>query len=245
MPTPTPMSPPTRHAVYFAPSEDHPLWPLGCTWLGFNPRGGALLPGNFRDGTAAPRRYGFHATLKAPMALRAGADEAEFMDAVATLAARHPPFTVPTLQVSLRDGFLALRPVTDPSADHPLRRLADDCVIGLDEWRAPLEAAERARRLGSNADARRQANVDRHGYAHVLDDWHFHLTLTEPLGGPPTDAEARLDEAARWFAPALAVPLACDAICVAVEPKRGAPFELRHRFRLGAGGLVPIGSDRR
>jgi hypothetical protein len=223
-----------RYAVYYAPPEDHALWRAGCAWLGRDPRAGAAATPPSRAHVEVPWRYGFHATLKAPMALADGATEAAFVDAVRRLAAGHAPFAMPPLRVATLGEFVALRPRDALAADHPLRRLADDCVVHLDPWRAAANGAERTRQLRPGHGERQQANVERYGYAHVLDDWRFHMTLSDPL--PDDDRrDAVLQAALRHLSPALAMPLVCDALCLFVEPLRGAPFELRHRITLGAG----------
>lgn len=69
--------------------------------------------------------------------------------------------------------------------------------------------------------------------AHVLDDWRFHMTLSDSVAGwPAARVDALKDAAEAHFAQALAQPLRCEALCVFVEPSPGAPFELRHRFAL-------------
>ena len=224
-----------RHAVYFAPPPQHPLWALGCAWLGRDPADGPPRAGPPQPLVAEPWRYGFHATLKAPMRLADGVPESQWLAAVRALARRHEPFAMPPLRVGMLSGFISLRLAEPLQARHPLRRLADDCVQALDRWRAPLSGPERIRQLQPSLSARQRENVERHGYAHVLDDWRFHMSLSNPLAGIDSERIVALHGAAeRHFAPALALPLACDALCVFVEPAAGQAFELRHRFALGA-----------
>src|SRR3989338_10258707 len=80
----TPEMPPTHHryAVYFAPNPGSLGWRAGSHWLG---RCAALLQplqqlaidgvaaNDLHRLTAAPRRYGWHATLNAPLAPAPGA----------------------------------------------------------------------------------------------------------------------------------------------------------------------------
>ncbi len=224
----------SRHAVYFAPSPGHPLWLLGCQWLGRSDSDSGPVGAPAHSLVATPWRYGFHATLKAPMALAPNVRESDWLAAVRTLAARHVPFEMPTLRVALLSDFIALRPVEPLEPSHPLRQLADDCVIALEPWRAPATAAERERPSRAPLDARQRENLDRLGYAFVLDDWRFHMTLSSSLAGVDADRIAALRaSASRHFAPALGQPLVCEHLCVFVEPAPGEPFELRHRFALG------------
>jgi hypothetical protein len=111
-----------RYAVYWTPPADHPLWRAGCDWLGRDAeRAQVDRPGEGPEAlTRAPRRYGFHATLKAPMRLRGAADTHTFITAVATLALRHREFTMPPLQVDRLGDFVALRPHRRPAAGTPL-----------------------------------------------------------------------------------------------------------------------------
>lgn len=221
-----------RFALYYAPPADHPLWQAGCAWLGRDPSVGRPLgkaPALAQD----PWRYGFHATLKPPMRLRAAHREADLLEAVQALAQQHRPFTMPALHVAPLAGFVALRPLQPLAPEHPLQRLADDCVQQLDHFRAPPSPSEAARRNGQPLNDEQRALLQRWGYAHVLSHWRLHMTLSDTLAG---DAERH--EIMRWaeehFAAALREALPCDALCVFVEPAPGEPFVLAHRFALAA-----------
>ena len=210
------------------------MWRAGGRWLGRDARAGQAQPEPARAHVRSPWRYGFHATLTAPMSLAPGVDEAQWLRAVAALAARQQPFVIPPLTVAMLDDFLALRPCTEIAATHPLRLLADACVTSLDGLRAPLAEAERERRMRPHFSARQQELVLRHGYAHVLDEWRFHLTLSDGLASVPADEVERMTAAARAeFADALQVPMVCDALSLFTEPAPGAPFVLTHRIALG------------
>ena len=226
-----------RFAIYWTPGPSHPLWRAGCEWLGRDPADASFHCAP-REATDAPRRYGFHATLKAPMALREGVSEAAFVDAVQALAHRTHRFAMPPLQVDWLSDFIALRPIAPVDSQHPLRRLADACVRELDSLRAPTGEAQLQRRLQTGAhSAELERSLRQWGYPHVFDHWRLHLTLSNPL---PRDAAGEalrqrlVAEATRFFAAALEAPLACDSICVFVEPAAGLPFALTHRFALAA-----------
>jgi putative phosphonate metabolism protein len=223
-----------RFALYYAPPEDHPLWQAGCEWLGRDPGAGRAF-GRAPAFARAPWRYGFHATLKPPMRIKPPYREADLLQAARALAQRHRPFTLPALQVDTLAGFVALRPVQPLDLTHPLQCLADDCVQQLDPFRAPPAAAEIARRESQPMSDEQRALLARWGYAHVLSQWRFHMTLTDTL----TDDRQRqtlVQRARAHFAPALGTPPACDALCVFVEPAAGEPFVLAHRLPLGTGG---------
>ena len=77
-----------RHAIYFAAPAGSALARFGAEWLGWDPeagerRGDFSLPGlplPRAELVEAPRRYGFHATLKPPFRLAEGRGE-EGLDA--------------------------------------------------------------------------------------------------------------------------------------------------------------------
>lgn len=236
-------TPPTaRYALYFAPDPGHPLWLAGCEWLGRDPRpdGFALSP---RPEVSEPHRYGFHGTLKAPMALRAGVEEADLLARLKQIAARFAPFAMPPLSVQALQGFIALCPVAPLKPSHPLRRLADACVRDADDLRRLPSPQETARRLaGGTYNETQLAYLRRWGYPHVLDQWRFHMTLTNSFddsnGGRRT-RQRLMDEAHACMAHALSAPLTCSSISVFVEASPSEPFVLRHRVALkGSAGRL-------
>lgn len=222
----------TRYAIYYAPAADHALWQAGCQWLGRD-------PARSQDRRPAPPqryepwRYGFHATLKAPMRLAPGCSEAGLDEALQALAARTPAFEMPTLAVDSLADFVALRPAQPLPRDHALWRLADDCVCGFDHFRAPPSSAEQVRRLGKPLDASALLRLRQWGYPHVLEGWRFHMTLSDPL--PPAQREALLQQARQHFAPVLAgQPLRCSDIGLFVQAAPEQPFLLKRRYPLAA-----------
>jgi len=227
------MSDGSRYALYFAPAAHHPLWAAGCRWLGRDAQSGATGErGAHRDD---PRRYGFHATLKPPFALRAGRTRSQLLAALSHVVDERAPFAMPALHVATLGDFVALRTI-DPAATaagQPLRRLADDCVRLFDEFRQPACAQETARRHVAGLDESQRENIARWGYAHVFDHWRFHMTLTDAL---PRDAHGErlrdelLADARRDFAAALALPLRCDGVALFVEDAPGADLRLVRRF---------------
>ena len=221
-----------RYAAYWAPAENYPLWAAGAAWLGRDPAGGAPgrapdLPG-IAEITAEPRRYGFHATLKPPMRLRAGVSRAELLAALADAAAGVPAFELPPLAVSDWHGFLCLRE-TRPSA--ALQGFADAMVAGLDHLRAPPSPGELARRRGAALSAAREANLRRWGYPDVFATWFFHMTLTRRLTAD--EAAAVRPAAEAWFADALAPPHRVADVCLFEQAADGAAFTLAARAALG------------
>lgn len=173
-----------RHAIYWVPGG--PLAAFGAAWLGWDVAEGREvphpdvpgLPRPLADLTAAPRRYGLHATLKAPFRLRPGRTEGELSEAIAALAARLGPVRAELALADL-DGFVALTPLGDARA---IGDLAAESVRALDAFRAPSPPEELARRRAGGLSAAQDAHLVRWGYPHVMDAFRFHVTLTGPLG---------------------------------------------------------------
>lgn len=229
-----------RYALYLAPEADEPLWCFGCEWLGYDaqrsvalphPRLPGIEPQALHEATAHPRVYGFHMTLKAPFRLASDASPDDLEAAVGDLASRHHAFGPFQLAPDLRpagDGksFLCLHPIDAPPA---LSRLEADAVVGLDRWRAPLDAAERARRKPERLAPHELAYLDRHGYPYVLDAFRPHFSLT----GPVEDGASYL--AAVREALASNPPLAqvtVRSLALFEQPAPGARFRVRRRFPL-------------
>ena len=107
-------------------------------------------PSDWRDLTQDPRKYGFHATLKAPIALADGKAEARLAAACELFADLARPVPVIQPVVDSISGFIAVIPA-EPSAE--LELLAADATKAFDPFRAPLSPEDRARRNPDEADA--------------------------------------------------------------------------------------------
>lgn len=221
------MPDPYRVALYYAPEENDPLWRRGCAWLGRDPEAGVPLPQPDISGIAAytadPCRYGFHATLKPPMRLTGTLDH--FLSDVENFAARRQVFALPPLAVTRIGQFLALCPAA-PSPE--LHNLADACVIELDAHRRPEDEAARAKRAAGRTESQRR-NLERWGYPLVMEDWLFHMTLSNSIENNPLQPEAE-----QFFADILRLPRNVESLSVFVESDPGTPFQLLKRFKLHA-----------
>jgi putative phosphonate metabolism protein len=226
-----------RHAIYFAPAPGA-LAAFGAAWLGRDAESGrpvpaptdlpAVLAARRETITAAPRRYGFHATLKAPFRLAEGATEAGLERAMADFAGSVEPVVLPRIEVAELDGFLALVPA---EASEALQRFAGSVVEAFEPFRAPSTEAEISRRNPDALDPERRHNLIRWGYPYVFGAFQFHMTLTGRLA---PGHRARFRAAAEtMFAPATARPLPVDGLALFVEPEPGAPFTVRSWHALG------------
>ena len=227
-----------RYAVYWAPEEADPLHAFGATWLGHDPtsagpvvqRNRLGLPAALADDlTAEPRRYGLHATLKAPFRAKPGVHEAHIVEVTAALARSVAAFKTELLRLTNLQGFLALCPqAPSPALDDLARR----CVTELDFLRAPLSCAERTRRNPQHLSLEQRQLLETWGYQHVLQYFRFHITLTKRL----TEAERIvvapvLETATRPFC---SQPFSVNAIALFGDPGGGRPFRLIQRFPLSA-----------
>jgi hypothetical protein len=176
-----------RYAIYFVPAPDTALYRFGAGALGYDCFTGTdistfdALPvdaGAWRELTREPRRYGFHATLKAPFRLAEGRTEAELIGEFVEFSETID--SAPTIEpaVCLLQHFVAIVPVAVGAG---LDRLAASCVKYFDGFRAPLTGADRSRRLAAHLTARQIGHVERWGYPYVFEDFRFHMTLTGAL----------------------------------------------------------------
>jgi putative phosphonate metabolism protein len=176
-----------RYALYFTPPPESDLARLGAAMLGYDCYAGAaveqpllpeITPDELHSGSAEPRRYGFHGTLKAPFTLRDGCSLDEFKNAVHRFAAEWPAFDVGTVSPRQLGRFIALTPDELSSG---LSLFAAECVATFDRFRAPLSARDRQRRATHHLSPRQQALLERWGYPYVFDQFRFHMTLTGSL----------------------------------------------------------------
>ena len=176
-----------RYAIYHLATPGTELDRFGSQLLGYDAHSGEDLPfpegtiqmtPDWRELTADPRKYGFHATLKAPLSLAPGKTEAQVVAACEAFAEKPRPIPEITPVVNSISGFIAVVPA-QPSAE--LERLAADCVREFDSFRAPLTPEDRARRHPSALTERQRGHLDRWGYPYVMEDFRFHMTLTGRL----------------------------------------------------------------
>jgi putative phosphonate metabolism protein len=176
-----------RYAIYYAPARGSELDRFGASLLGYDPWNGgdvafpaeisAANP-DWHELTSDARKYGFHATLKAPFGLREGRSEHELISACATFAAA--PRSIPVIKpvVNVISGFIAVVPdQLSPS----LQEFAADCVRAFEPFRAALTPEDRARRKPEKLTERQVVYLDQWGYPYVMDEFRFHMTLTERL----------------------------------------------------------------
>jgi putative phosphonate metabolism protein len=219
-----------RYAIYYAPAADARLATFGAGLLGYDAWAGCELdfPGEITDAvpdwselTTDARKYGFHATLKAPFALADAHTEAELCEACADFAAT--PRTIPVIRpvVEAISGFIAVIP---GEASPVLQEFAAACVPAFEPFRAPMTADDRARRKPELMTPRQREHLDRWGYPYVMEDFRFHMTLTCRL----SDERRRLILAMlqRRFAALDITALAIDRIALFRQPSASSRFSI-------------------
>jgi len=216
-----------RFAIYFAPDSNSVLWRRAAAWLGRDPMGeeAGLDPAPDIDRAAlnavtrSARRYGFHATIKAPMILNADKTRAELDAALNEFALNHAQVDVGTVEIRSLDGFLALVPTEQPQA---LTDFVTNCVTRFEPFRAPMEQQDRDSRVSKGLTPRQIELLDQFGYPYVMEEFRFHMTLTDRLVA--SERETMLAEAQSWFANAIPEQLTLDRLSLFEEPEAGAPF---------------------
>lgn len=228
-----------RYAAYFAPRPETALARFGAAWLGWDadagraverPRVDGISPERLERITGSPRRYGFHATLRAPFEARAGAEARDLAPALDAIAATVPAFTAPRLVLADLDGFVALV-LSAPSPE--MDELHAACLEGMEAVRAAPSAETLARRLAAGLTESQEAHLRRWGYPYVLSEFRFHMTLTERL---EADERARVMERLRpLVAPLTDAPLAVDDVCLFFQDAPDRSFRIVRRAPLASG----------
>jgi len=226
-----------RYALYYAPSSQSALGRFGDTWLGRDAETGndiahlaidGLDGGEIVAATTSPVRYGFHGTLKPPFALKDGQTRSGLEVAINDLAVRLTPVRCGPLTLKAIGRFLALVP-TEPVGE--LGELAASLVRALDDFREPEDEAAMNKRRAVGLTDRQEACLVQWGYPYVMEEFRFHLTLTNKL-----DAEQaqRFETALRpVVAPLCQDPFIVSDICLFGDPGDGKPFRFLKRFSLG------------
>lgn len=189
------MSNQARYAVYIAPAPETALWTFGSRILGYDAVTGCetkaheihgLEAGSLGRMTARARTYGFHATLKAPFRLKSAYEEKDLHASLELLACDVNSFSLGRLSPAVlsssdQTGFVALTPV-EPSSE--LSRLEWRTVAELDDYRSPLTQSEIEKRAPDTLTERQRFYLQRYGYPFVMEDYRFHMTLTDRIANP-------------------------------------------------------------
>ena len=222
---------PHRVAIYYAPDTLSSAWQVGSKWLGRDAATRQQLHQPIVDGiadeamtdlTSHPRRYGWHATLKAPFQLAHGHDLNTLRAGLRQLCQGRRPFDLAPLELSTRDGFLSLRP---KGSQPVLAQLAADCVQQMHRFAAPLSEKELARRRLALLSTEEDELLMAWGYPYVLQYFQFHFSLTGPLNSFPEHLIPQLIQAAKFQFQELSA-VRVDRLSIFIEPNLGDDFYL-------------------
>jgi len=224
-----------RCAIYFIPPPDDPLTVAAAHWLGRNPYTGArvisaaegLIPDHHAFLTAAPRRFGFHACLKAPFVLASHRQLTELENALDRFSQDADPISVPQTRVGIVDNCFGLLPAA-PVQD--LTELAGRLVVEFDSFRRPFAEHEPNGHSLRALSARQLSNLLIWGCPDVLDQFRFQMMLTGPV-----EREEREHVSAvlhRFFGQLIGLPILVDQIALFIEPEPLAPLLVHSVYQL-------------
>jgi putative phosphonate metabolism protein len=226
-----------RYAIYYVPDQADPLYQLARDWfehdsyredisaihLDHNDLLNPLQP--YADFNQGARKYGFHATLKPPFRLKSGASRKQLHKMIKQFSKLNRPFECEALKIARIGDFLAIVPRS--SCDR-LNQLAQDCVQTFDVFRAPLNEQELEKRRPDSLSPRQRELLDQWGYPYVLDEFRFHMTLTDKLNGEQLErCQPVLDN---YFQPYLSRTLRIDRICLCYQQTPAQPFEILESY---------------
>lgn len=214
-----------RVALYFLPTAQTAR--RGAQWLGHDilaqPSDPRPLPTNQPNEIKRPshwvktsQKYGFHATLKAPFRLHPNYSLDELKKTLTMFCAGRPSVHIGKMEIAPLGRFLTLRP---QSQTPELTELASEIVRHFDPFRAEMTDEER---MAWHKKVRTPAalkNALTWGYAHIFDQFRFHLTLTDPLSG--TEALQARKTATEHFKPDLQAPWQMHSLSLVGQTNAG------------------------
>lgn len=223
-----------RYALYFTPPPGHLLTLAGDRWLRRGDSDLGLIMGmkaakSHQLLIEEPRRYGFHATLKAPFRLNPRKSRSELILAIAEFSRLQRPCPVGPLRIARLGNTFALKPRSPtPFA----RSFASRVVSTFDRFRAPLDSWELKRRMQAPLDDVETTHLVTWGYPYVFERFDFHMTLTGAVDATEHDQVQRCLEAV--FGPTLDDDFAIDAITLCEQENPDSDFVSVKRFQFNA-----------
>lgn len=232
-------TPDARIALYYAPPAASAWWHAGSEWLGRDAETGEsmeppvvpALGQPVASLTVAPRRYGWHGTFVPPFHIAEGYNTEHVVLAAKEWAKRIATFEAP-LQAADLGRFVALR-AAQLEHDGAIRDIAASALHALASLRARPSPEDTEKRLAPHLTPRQRALLLEWGYPYVLDEFRFHMTLSDSI-----DSEAqRTAIRTLWQARSEALgPLPFHGAALFVQAHRDAPFSLWQRLPFGDAG---------
>ncbi|SHN61465.1 DUF1045 domain-containing protein, partial [Desulfovibrio litoralis] len=185
---------PKRYALYFVPQQKTLLSALANGLLGRDIFSNTSVPFHcFKEisqqeleiATEEPRKYGLHATLKAPFYLKDNMTEQGLCLALEEFSKKQSSVYCPKLNLKNIDNFLGLTPAvltkSEINAQEEISCFAFNIVKEFDKFRAELSEADLIRRKKQLLSLKQLEYLERFGYPFVADEYRFHLTLTSRI----------------------------------------------------------------
>jgi len=225
-----------RYAIYYAPEARDALGAFGNHWLGYDPETGTELKRPELDGgtdgelavlTKSPSRYGFHGTIKPPFALHPDFNISDLDLALQAFAGQLAPIEMGPLVLKQIGRFLCLCPTAPYEG---LNDLAARTVQELDCFRGAQSEAQMAKRRARGLTERQESYLQQYGYPYVMEEFCFHLTLTDNLD---KEELVRLQNVLRQLTnPYTKRSFQIRELCLFADPGEGRPFRLLRRYTL-------------
>ena len=228
-----------RYAIYYAPASGSALMRYGCGWLGRDPETGAVMAPpktvdltetQINDFTRSPRRYGFHGTLKPPFALSRECSIHDLDLALQALSGQLSSAKSGPLKLHRIGSFLCLVPTGDQGG---IERVAGAVVRELDRFRGPQSEEQLAKRRERGLTDKQEAYLQRYGYPYVMDEFRFHLTLTDSLARE--DMEVVQPVLQKLMSEVYDEDFQIRELCLFADPGANKPFQLLKRYALSGG----------
>lgn len=227
-----------RYAVYYVPPADSSIARFGREWLGVDIETGELHKQSAIDGlsperqealTASPRYYGFHGTLKPPFKLAANATLESLLVATRLFAKSVSPIELPPLELAYIGKFLSLSPI---ASSFKLELMAGGCVRALEGYRRHRTEQELAAYRQSKLTVHQEQMLENWGYPYVLEEYRFHMTLTDRVEDEG-ERDVVMKAAAERCKDFLGQPLPVSDVVVCTQPERDTFMRVVERIPFG------------
>ncbi len=225
-----------RLAIYFSPLQGSELAKAAAQWLGRNNESltyqeqktdFTLNSVKITQITSSPFHYGFHGTLKPPFRPVPGTDLEKVKDRLCFFASQFKKFTLPPLHLRQIHTFFCLTPTV---RCEQLHNLADETVRAFDDLRRPPSQDELQKRREANLSPAQEEMLVTWGYPYVMDQFRFHLTLTNNIGSQ-ADCAVIERELQHRFPQSMLNAVTFSQLCLFIE-ENGAPMKMIAAFPL-------------
>lgn len=223
-----------RYAIYFTFSPQDSLYRKATHWLGHCVYNSETTNKNISDSTQIPdhllplrqsvtqaAKYGFHATLKPPFRLNISTSLKQMKSRLNSFSSTTSAFYCSPLEVRVIGNFIALVPLY---VCQKLDYLARKCVQVFEPYRAALNEVDMRKRFQAGLSSNQIKLLSLWGYPYVLDEFRFHMTLTDNLSNEALPFARQM--LGQYFSSELESPLYINQICLFHQQNSESPFYL-------------------